>query len=210
MSPTIFPRRLVTAALTGAVALVAGASALAAAGAPPDALDRQLRNSPVALSGAARTTSGAPPDALDRHLRNSPVDLSGGGRNATGAGGTIRLLDVADKFAFVDAAPTATGPNDLSPGDVLLFDNELRNQAGAQAIGRFVSSCTMTPSLPKALCRGALTLDRGTIHVAALVDFSSDGAVAAVTGGTGRYSNARGQMTVEFGDPSELTLELRP
>ena len=102
----------------------------------------------------------------------------------------LRFLDVEDVFTYVDNGPPGEGP-----GDVLLFSNQLKRPNGAPA-GRFLSTC-MNIAAADYKCAGSLRLTQGTIEVAANPDFSSpDPIKAAVVGGTGRYADVGGEMTI--------------
>lgn len=121
----------------------------------------------------------------------------------------LRLLDKADKFEFVDV-----GAQGQSPGDLFIFENQLRNRADTRTHGRFLSSCVVlvTPGLVS--CRGTLELQQGTIEVATAIDLAAGGEIrAAVTGGTRDYRRAHGQMRLsEEVSPGvrEMTVELLP
>jgi hypothetical protein len=99
----------------------------------------------------------------------------------------------------VDSAPA--GP---SLGDFYAFHDDLyqgKKKVGAvdgvchitylgdQATGTGTSQCVVTLSLPK-----------GTLTAQGLVEFTEDSAKFAITGGTGRYSGARGEAHVRFVD----------
>ncbi len=120
----------------------------------------------------------------------------------------IAFLDVADEFEFVDV-----GAAGQSPGDLFVFENDLRNRADTRTIGRFLATCTalVTPGL--ASCRGTIQLEGGNVEVATAIDFNAGGPIlAAVTGGTERYRFVRGQLRLsEETSPGvrEGTLELR-
>jgi len=125
----------------------------------------------------------------------------------------LKLQDVSDKFEFVDVGRPASGEGDFSPGDMLIFENILRNEAGTKDVGRFIANCTMSVP-PMALCRGTLWLDKGKIDISTAVDFSDAETIhSAITGGTQRYDTVRGQVV--FGRQisegvRELTVVLRP
>jgi hypothetical protein len=115
-----------------------------------------------------------------------------GSSASTGGKTTLRLLDVSDKFEFVDVGRPATGEGDFSPGDMLIFENILRKRSGKD-VGNFISNCTMSVP-PMALCRGTLWLEDGKIELSSAVDFADADVIhTAVTGGTKRYKTARGQ-----------------
>jgi hypothetical protein len=105
----------------------------------------------------------------------------------------LKLQDVSDKFEFVDVGRPASGEGDFSAGDMLIFENILRNEAGTKDVGRFIANCTMSIP-PMALCRGTLWLEKGKIELSTAVDFSDAETIrSAVTGGTQRYRTARGE-----------------
>jgi hypothetical protein len=125
----------------------------------------------------------------------------------------LNLLDVSDKFEFVDVGEPAGGEGDFSPGDMLIFENILRNRANTKTLGTFIANCTMSVP-PMALCRGTLWLEDGKIELSTAVNFADADIIhSAVTGGTGRFKRVRGQAI--FGDDvsegvRELTVVLLP
>ena len=142
-----------------------------------------------------------------------------GGASAYGSGGSetakrLRLLDVSGEFAFVDADPPAASENDVSPGDEFVFENTLRERRSGATVGTFDSICSALVSAGLVLCRGTIALNGGTIQVATEVDFAdAERIVAAVTGGTGRYRKAHGELVLgeQVSDGvRELTLTLLP
>jgi hypothetical protein len=146
-------------------------------------------------------------------LAGGAAYATGGTAHATDTRGkrlTIRFLDVAvpEKSDFVDIGEAGS-----SPGDMFVFENELRNRADTKTLGRFAGVCTNLVSPGLVSCRGTLELARGTIEVAALVDFAAGGPiVAAVTGGTERFKTAHGQMRLSEEVASGVrkgTLQLR-
>jgi hypothetical protein len=128
-------------------------------------------------------------------------------------GTSLNLLDVADKFEFVDVGRPAQSEGDFSPGDMLIFENILRNRADTKTLGTFVANCTMSVP-PMALCRGTLWLEGGKIELSTAVDFADADIIrSAVTGGTNRFKRARGHAI--FGEEisegvRELTVVLLP
>jgi hypothetical protein len=115
-----------------------------------------------------------------------------GSSASTGRATKLRLLDVSDKFEFVDVGRPATGEGDFSPGDMLIFENILRNARGSKDVGNFIANCTMSVP-PMALCRGTLWLEDGKIELSTAVNFADADIIhSAVTGGTDRYKTAHG------------------
>lgn len=89
------------------------------------------------------------------------------------------------------------GKKGFSPGDQAV-ETETLLQNGKQ-IGRDVLNCvaiTVSAQGIDALCHGALILRGGQIQVQGETTFTTPFTVA-VTGGTGRYQNVGGQLTVE-------------
>jgi hypothetical protein len=140
---------------------------------------------------------------MTKHLWRAVVALAavaalGGSAFATADGGSratiLKLLDVSDKFEFVDVGRPAQSEGDFSPGDMLIFENILRNRADTKTLGTFVSNCTMSVP-PMALCRGTLWLQDGKIEISTAVDFADADIIrAAITGGTNRFKRAHGQV----------------
>jgi hypothetical protein len=115
-----------------------------------------------------------------------------GSSASTGGARELRLLDVSDKFEFVDVGRPAAEEGDFSPGDMLIFENILRNARGNKDVGNFISNCTMSVP-PMALCRGTLWLEDGKIELATAVNFADADIIhSAVTGGTDRFKKVRG------------------
>lgn len=116
---------------------------------------------------------------------------SNGGRSKT-----LKLLDVSDKFEFVDVG-AAGSPGSPGPGDSFIFNNLVRNRADTKTLGTWISICTLTAAPGVARCSGTVGLDDGDIEVATTVDFAdAEVIVASVTGGTRAYKGAGGQMTL--------------
>ncbi|HXF35694.1 MAG TPA: hypothetical protein VNO17_00765 [Actinomycetota bacterium] len=107
----------------------------------------------------------------------------------------LRFLDVRGEVHYLDEDPLSTSEFDPSPGDAFTFDNTLRNLADTRDVGRFVSRCWALFGT-EFKCAGTLLLRRGTIELAASVDFAAPPFVASVVGGTGRYLGAAGQATI--------------
>jgi hypothetical protein len=94
------------------------------------------------------------------------------------------------------------GPAGFSPGDLYVFsDNVFRPSDPTTAVGRFDGRCTLLdPATARWDCSVATSLPDGTIRGAgALTLVQGSVNAGAITGGTGRYRNARGQGTVELG-----------
>ena len=110
---------------------------------------------------------------------------------------TIRLVE-----AHKDLQPTFvdTGKPGPSVGDLAIHSDAVLREDGSQA-GTFRQVCTLTdlvgsPFTSTFECTGSITLKDGTITMEGPFTPSQAENVAAITGGTGRYSTARGEITV--------------
>jgi hypothetical protein len=133
-------------------------------------------------------------------LMLAAILLIGGVAQANGSSGkgsgsqTLKLLDVSDKFEFVDVGAPGS-PDNPGPGDSFIFNNLVRNRNDTRTLGSWISICTMTAAPGVARCSGTVGLEDGDIEVATTVDFAdADVIVAAVTGGTNDYRGAGGHL----------------
>jgi hypothetical protein len=111
---------------------------------------------------------------------------------------TIRLLD---KFAddeenvtFVDV-----GDQGESIGDYFVFDDVVFNPAGTQRRGRDTGNC-LTVGEGVLECEVTFHLSGGSIRAEGTFEEAEGQGVAAVTGGTGAYKTAHGQVRGVFTD----------
>jgi hypothetical protein len=113
---------------------------------------------------------------------------------AATASQTIRLV-ARQVSATLVPVPGQTG-HQLVPGDQLVFTDSLtRNGA---SYGHDAVHCVIVVAAD-AVCVGAFTLPGGQLTIAGDVgSVNSHGSkTVAVTGGTGQYQSARGQLTVK-------------
>ncbi|MCA1655506.1 MAG: hypothetical protein LC635_03465 [Pseudonocardiaceae bacterium] len=106
-----------------------------------------------------------------------------------------------------DVAPA--GP---SSGDMYFGANPLFNASNTRQVGMQFGSCVLaTPTGTYLLCDLTYQLDRDMITVHGVFDRGANKVTSVVTGGTGRYLNARGQADSVFGQAESthtLTLTL--
>jgi hypothetical protein len=118
---------------------------------------------------------------------------------------TINARSHLDQVHLVDNAPAGD-----SPGDVLLFTEQLLDSRGKR-IGSDAASCVRLFD-KTSLCTAVYTLPRGTIMVQ-LLQPGLTGTLTydqAITGGTGRYADARGTVTVaQKPDGDRFTFKIR-
>jgi hypothetical protein len=112
-------------------------------------------------------------------------------------GKTIRLLEASET---IQPTVVDTGAPGLSPGDIVVIrDGVLR--ADGSAAGTFNQVCTLVkvvgnPFTSEYECIGSLALEEGTITMQGPFVPAKAEQTAAVTGGTGEYRTARGEVAV--------------
>jgi hypothetical protein len=135
------------------------------------------------------------------------------GSSSKAANQTITLFSVEVQFADLDL-----GAPGFSLGDQFVFTEDLSETRGGPPVGTDGGFCTVVridehSGATTVECVVTAELHGGQIAVQGLVTFAEDAPgtfVLAITGGTGAYKNARGQVTVEeIGDTEAmLTFEL--
>jgi allene oxide cyclase len=125
------------------------------------------------------------------------------------AGGTVAASERRDGgrlFTVVERAETDIvidlgAPGD-SLGDQLPFGNPIFDKTNTTQVGRDEGYCVRTNPGLSWECTWTTILDHGTLTVQG--PFYDDGrdSKLAITGGTGIYRNARGQMTLHFRNPA--------
>lgn len=108
---------------------------------------------------------------------------------------------------------TDTGAEGDSVGDTLTFANEIYDEKNETQIGTDSGYCFRTAVGAAWECAWTLTLADGSITVQGPFYDASD-SVLSITGGTGAYSAARGQMTLhardDKGSEYDFTYEIAP
>jgi hypothetical protein len=121
---------------------------------------------------------------------------------------TLVLLAQIDRQQQVDAAPVG-----FSLADQLVLAGAL-SAAGGGDRGRFGAACTVTDTLAEGTfqCQVTLALPAGLVTLQGLLSPVGPRSTYAVTGGTGRYRNARGSATAYETSPDQvrLTMSLLP
>jgi hypothetical protein len=100
---------------------------------------------------------------------------------------------------FVDVGPT--GP---TPGDIYVFvDDVFLASAPSQKVGEALGRCTVIdPATARLGCNITTTLGANSITTdGTLINVSGTKSTGAVTGGTGRFRNARGEGVLDLGPP---------
>ena len=114
---------------------------------------------------------------------------------AFATGTTLKLVERATTDAVTDL-----GAKDDSAGDVLTFANEVYDEKNANKVGDDNGWCIRTVAGKAWECFWTLTLADGQITVEGPFLDAGD-SVLAITGGTGKYSGARGDMALHARNP---------
>lgn len=126
--------------------------------------------------------------------------------SAHDAASTMTVVEHADTDAVTD-----TGAEGDSVGDILTFANKVYDEANENEIGSDNGYCFRTVVGEAWECHWILTLDDGQITVDGPFYDAGD-SVLAITGGTGEYMSASGQMTLHArnaeGTEFDFTYEL--
>jgi allene oxide cyclase len=113
---------------------------------------------------------------------------------AAWAGEVIKVVEHADTDAVTD-----TGAKGDSAGDVLTFVNPVFDVANKTKVGTDQGFCVRTVVGKSWECMWTLSLKDGQLTVEGPFLDAGD-SVLAITGGTGKYAGARGQMKLHARD----------
>lgn len=153
---------------------------------------------PSAVIALAVLVAGAVSPALG----SSSAGSASASSDDANDGQSIRLIAVFKESAEIDA-----GAKGFSIGDDFVFSGNLRR--GGERVGRIGVVCTFTsaarPNMVEAQCPGTATLPGGQITVQGLV-FNRDLRVLPITGGSGQYQGADGEMHVRLRPPTRAVL----
>jgi allene oxide cyclase len=110
----------------------------------------------------------------------------------------------AQKIKVVEHATTDAVTNGTKAdraGNILTFANRVFNAADTKKVGHDQGSCTRIIVGKSWECMWTTFLPKGQITVEG--PFYDDGnSTLAITGGTGKYRNARGQMGLKYHNPA--------
>ena len=123
--------------------------------------------------------------------------LLGLGLSTAAIGAEMEQLVVVER-ATTDAV-LDTGAKGDSAGDILTFSNEVYDQANGTKVGTDNGWCIRTVVGKAWECFWTTSLAKGQITVEGPFLDAGD-SVLAVTGGTGEYANARGEMALHARD----------
>ena len=107
-------------------------------------------------------------------------------------------------------------PGAFSLGDRVAFSDDLFTSKGGRTLGSDGGACTVTRVTDAAtgsgvlLCEVTFSLPGGDIETQALNTLTNGGFVGtqagSITGGTGKYRHASGQLSIKFLSPTEATI----
>ncbi|HEY7749140.1 MAG TPA: allene oxide cyclase family protein [Aestuariivirgaceae bacterium] len=115
----------------------------------------------------------------------------------------INVVERATSDAVLD-----TGATGDSAGDLLTFGNEVYDAEDKNKVGDNNGWCIRTVVGKAWECFWTLTLQEGQITVAGPFTDGKD-SVLAVTGGTGKYQNARGEMMLHARDAKGTSYDFK-
>jgi hypothetical protein len=113
---------------------------------------------------------------------------AGGGHNGKGHGRVLTVVEHASTDVTTD-----TGATGDSAGDILTFANDVFDRADTRTVGTDQGYCIRVAVGKSYECNWTTILKGGQITVEGPFLDAGDSTLA-VTGGTGRYRNARGFM----------------
>jgi allene oxide cyclase len=120
------------------------------------------------------------------------VAVVGGGAGTSGSGGkVVHVIEHATSDTTTD-----TGDPGDSPGDILTFANDVFDASDTHEVGTDQGYCIRINAPGSYECNWTTFLAGGQITVEGPFFDTSD-SVVAITGGTGAYRNARGQMQLK-------------
>ncbi len=136
------------------------------------------------------------------------ADSPAGANPSYGATKTIRLLEASETIqpAFVD-----TGTPGITQGDLVIVRDGVLRPDHTPA-GTFNQACTLmkagtNPFNSQYECSGSIALANGTVTMEGPFDPTQAEQTAAVTGGTGAFRTARGEVVVRS-EADEILVKL--
>ena len=141
------------------------------------------------------------------------ICLASAGANAQ----TTETLSFIESASHADGSPAYTNidvePPGGSPGDMIVFQSDILDSATRELVGHDSGWCVRTwTSKELSECTFTLTFSDGEISVQGPSDRHGE-TVLSVTGGTGKYSGARGELKWDkralVGNDNDLTFTLR-
>jgi hypothetical protein len=125
--------------------------------------------------------------------------------------GHVREIHLAESSATPALTFVDTGKPGLTPGDLVVTSDDLTRD-GRPGAGVLQQSCTIvrpasSPFTSSSECSGSLALEEGTITLEGPFVAALPAQKAAITGGTGAFAAARGEVVVRAEDDA-ITVRL--
>jgi allene oxide cyclase len=119
----------------------------------------------------------------------------------------FRLIEHLDLVTFVDDPPAGE-----SVGDRFALDDSLFDATNTRRVGRTFSVCTQIGTSPTFFqCVVTVVIGNDSLEAQGGFDLATTASTLAITGGTGRYRRARGEVIVRTdpATPDEAVLDFR-
>jgi allene oxide cyclase len=118
---------------------------------------------------------------------------------------TVTVIEHADTDTVVDT----DGDKKDSRGDMLVFRNELYDSSDAEVVGTSNGSCVRTdPDQKMWECTWTNALPDGSIVVQGPFSDDAEESTLTITGGTGKYASATGEMVVKVHGDKKYEFEI--
>lgn len=115
------------------------------------------------------------------------------------------VIDTTVLFTDVDVDNSES----LTIGDQFVEHNVLRNLAGTKELGSLDAICTfidVSDENTAVHCVATVELAKGSLEIAGLLHFADETSNIAITGGTGRYEEAQGQVFLRALDDADVLI----
>lgn len=154
---------------------------------------------------------GSSPTQFVKGIGDRTVNV-GASKNKEGdEGGTTSLISTCTAINhFVDV-----GPPGFTTGDMYVWVDDLSIPDGSVKVGQAIGRCNVIdPSTGTFGCTVTSVFDEGTITTELILrNVPGIVSVGAITGGSGRFRDATGELSVDLGPPCgphKLTIRVRP
>ena len=130
-----------------------------------------------------------------RRLASGVAAVVATGALAAPAAAATKTITIEARSQVQQAQTVDTGPAGPSPGDLIVFTEQLFDPSG-KPLGSDAGQCVTLFDNSTSLCTGTYTLHDGQVMVQLLQPGAQGTYQQAITGGTRRYAGARGTVTV--------------
>ncbi len=145
----------------------------------------------VVIASTAAIALTATAAAVGAAQASQPAHHPGGDPDGHGRTTQITVVERATSDKFFDNKPKGD-----SLGDLIVFGNSVYDKTNTHKVGRDQGSCIRTVVGKAWECSFTTLLAQGSLVVEGPFD-DTHSSVLAITGGTGAYSRARGEMLLQ-------------